>query len=236
MTLNLYKQKIKHLLLINQDQQSELRKDVEITLKQLEDEHRIKERALKTDTRSLHVMLKEQELSQEDYTFALKAENDKRQTELRQEFERKANDLKKKYDLKMLKVRSEMENHRKQLIKALEEKKDEKIKKLTSEHTKKYSDIKAYYTEITATNLDLIKTLRNEITALHKKEDEDKRLLNQIERERKELTEPYKQLEIDIKRYQEDIKKQDAIINEKKKIKADIDILEEKFRDLEYQY
>ncbi len=37
MTLNLYKQKIKHLLLINQDQQSELRKDVEITLKQLED-------------------------------------------------------------------------------------------------------------------------------------------------------------------------------------------------------
>jgi growth arrest-specific protein 8 len=101
-----------------------LRKDVEITLKQLEDEHRIKERALKTDIRSLHVMLKEQELSQEDYTFALKAENDKRQTELRQEFERKANDLKKKYDLKMLKVRSEMENHRKQLIKALEEKKD----------------------------------------------------------------------------------------------------------------
>lgn len=84
MTLNLYKQKIKHILLINQDQQSELRKDVEVTLKQLEDEHRIKERALKTDIRALSVSLKEQELSQENYTFALKAENDKRQTELRQ--------------------------------------------------------------------------------------------------------------------------------------------------------
>lgn len=87
MTLNLYKQKyhlwhsrIKHILLINQDQQSEIRKDVEVTLKQLEDEHRIKERALKTDIRALHVSLKEQELSQENYTFALKAENDKRQT------------------------------------------------------------------------------------------------------------------------------------------------------------
>lgn len=34
--------RIKHVLLINQDQQSELRKDVEVTLKQLEDEHRIK--------------------------------------------------------------------------------------------------------------------------------------------------------------------------------------------------
>lgn len=40
---------------------------------------------------------------------------------------------------------------------------------LTSEHLKKYSDIKAYYTEITATNLDLIKQLRNEISQLHKK-------------------------------------------------------------------
>ena len=64
-------------------------------------------------------MLKEQEVSQENYTFALKAENDKRQTELRQEYERKATDLKKKYDLKMQKVRSEMENYRKQVIKKL---------------------------------------------------------------------------------------------------------------------
>ena len=133
-------------MLINQDQQSELRKDVEVTLKQLEDQHRIKERALKTDIRALHVGLKEQELSQENYIFALQAENDKKQTELRQEFERQANDLKRRYDLKMQKVRSEMENYRKNLIKQLEDKKDDKIKKLTTEHTKKYSDIKAYYT------------------------------------------------------------------------------------------
>ena len=65
---------------------------------------------------------------------------------------------------------------------------------MTTEHTKKYSDIKAYYTEITATNLDLIRQLRNEISGLHKREDENKRLLNQIERERKELIEPLKQL------------------------------------------
>lgn len=50
-----------------------MRKDVEITLKQLEEEHRIKERELKTDVRALHVNLKEQELSNEDYKFALKA-------------------------------------------------------------------------------------------------------------------------------------------------------------------
>lgn len=116
-----------------------------------------------------------------------------------------------------------MEQYRKNLIKHLEEKKDEKIKKLTTEHTKKYSDIKAYYTEITATNLDLIKQLRNEISGLHKKEEENKRLLNQIERERKELMEPLKLLEVEIKKLQEDLRTQENIINDKDRIKANID-------------
>lgn len=95
-------------MLIRHDQQSQLQKDVQITLKQLEDQHRIRERALKTDIRSLEVSLKEQETSQNDYIFALKSENDKKVTEQRQQFQRKMTDLKKKYDLKMLKVRNEM--------------------------------------------------------------------------------------------------------------------------------
>lgn len=40
-----------------------MKRDVEITLKQLEDEHRIKSRELKTDIRSLKVVKKEQEIS-----------------------------------------------------------------------------------------------------------------------------------------------------------------------------
>jgi DNA-binding ferritin-like protein (Dps family) len=84
-------------------------------------------------------------------------------------------------------VRREMEEFRMQTIKNLEEKKDEKIKKLTTEHNKKYSDIKTYYTEITATNLDLMKQLRHEIKQLRDAEKADKSLLQQIEREKKDL-------------------------------------------------
>ena len=125
-----------------------------------------------------------------------------------------------------------MQNYRKNLIKQLQDKKDEKIKRLTTEHTKKYSDIKAYYTEITATNLDLIKQLKNEIKALHQKEDENKRLLSQIERERRELVEPYEQLKLEIKKYREDLLEQENIIKEKQKIKRDIDKEEKRFREL----
>jgi hypothetical protein len=57
----------------------------------------------------------------------------------------------------MAKLRQEMETYRKKVIADLEARKDQKIKQLTKEHSQKYSDIKTYYTEITATNLDLIK-------------------------------------------------------------------------------
>jgi DNA-binding ferritin-like protein (Dps family) len=49
------------------------------------------------------------------------------------------------------------------MIKALEEKKDQRISALTKEHSKKYTEIKNYYSDITATNLDLIKSLKGEI-------------------------------------------------------------------------
>lgn len=73
---------------------------------------------------------------------------------------------------------------------------------MRDEHAKKYSDIKTYYTEITATNLDLIKQLRHEITQLQVDEDADKKLLARIEKEKKELIEPTKALEIEIKKLQ----------------------------------
>jgi len=139
---------------------------VEITLKQGEDEHRIKERELKTDIHSLKTQNKEQELSHNDYVFALNTDFSKKQTNLRLEYERMFNDTKKKYDLKLQKIRSEMEEARAALIKQAEEQKDAKIAQLTKEHGKKYTEIKNYYADITATNLALIKQLKNEINDL----------------------------------------------------------------------
>lgn len=127
-------------------------------MKQLEDEHRTKERELKTDNRALKVQLKEQEVGHYDYEFALKSDHDKKMTNLRQEYERNMNEIKKKYDLKMSDVRKDMEDERAQKIKQIEKKKNDRIEELTNHHLGKYTSIKTYYADITATNLDLIKT------------------------------------------------------------------------------
>jgi hypothetical protein len=72
------------LLFQNLDQLTELKKEAEITLKNVEDDHRINERELKQDRRSLKVSLKEQEIRQQDYLRALRKENNKKATAIRQ--------------------------------------------------------------------------------------------------------------------------------------------------------
>jgi chromosome segregation ATPase len=236
MTLNLFKQKVKHLLFQNQDNQTALKKDVEVTLKQLEDEHRIGERELKFDNRALNMQVKEQEVNQNEYMFALKTEYDRNMTQLRQDYERVYNDVKAKYHLKMQKLRAEMEETRARMIKQIEDKKDLAIKNLTQSHAEKYSNIKNYYSDITATNLDLIKQLKSKINELQKEEDSDRKLLAQIEAEAKNLNDPLNALNAEILRLTEEMKEYEKLKKEKDRVKDEIEQAELEFRRNEFEY
>jgi len=167
---------------------------------------------------------------------ALDMENVKVQNMLRQEYERVFSEVKAKYHLKMQKLRQEMEEQRIAEIKKIEEKKENAIKALTDHHKEKYSNIKSYYSDITATNLDLIKGFKTKIHELQGAEDTDRQTLQKIENEKRSLEEPMKQ-------YEEDIKNLKLLVAEKKKIEAEKEILkakiqerEQRFRKLEYEY
>jgi len=238
------------LLFENQDNQTNLKKDVEVTLKQREDEHRYKERELKFDNRTAKVQVKEQEMNHVEYTFALTSDFNRKQTELRQgifcalfctkifpqDFERRAKDVKDKYDLKMKKLRAEMEEARAHKIRQIEERKDAAIKDLTNKHNKKYQDIKSYYADITATNLDLIKQLKGQITDLEKQDEHDKKVLAQIEGEQKKLQDAMKALNDEIKALAEEQKEYEKLQEEKERVKAEIENAEMRFRKLEFEY
>lgn len=60
-------------------------------------------------------------------------------------------------------LRQDMEKRRKQEIQRIESKKNDAIRALTQKHEKKYSDIKEYYSEITSTNLDIIRQLKDDL-------------------------------------------------------------------------
>lgn len=144
--------------------------------------------------------------------------------------------MKKKYDLKMSDLRRDMEEERAQKIKQIEKKKNEKIDKLTVNHLKKYQEIKTYYADITAQNLDLIKTLKNTINDLRRHEEQDKKLLQQIEKEFKNLNDPLRALNEEIKMLKEMKIENENIVKQKAEIKKAIESAEIFFRKLEYEY
>ena len=188
--IKVYKQKVKHLLYEHQNSITQLKTDLEMATKLLQDEHRVRERELKEDKRSLKMELKELELSHEDFVRNLKESHDKQITHLRGEFEQQAKELQSKYDKKMKNLREELEGRRKLEIHEVEERKNYHINELMKKHEKAFGEIKNYYNDITHNNLDLIKSLKEEVAEMKKKEAANEKLMFEIAQENKRLSEP----------------------------------------------
>lgn len=190
---------MKHLLFQNLDQLTDLKKEAEITLKNAEDDHRIEQREFKQDVRALKVQKKEQEVRHMEYLNSLTKDYNKRATQMRSEFERLANEISLKFKHKMLLLREEMERKRKMMILQIETKKNAAIKELTSKHAKKYADIKNYYQEITNTNLDIIKQLKDELSDAKKEDTTKQKQKMDQEEANKQIVEPLQKASEELK-------------------------------------
>jgi len=98
--LQVYKQKVKHLLYEHQNNITTLKADGELALKLQQDEFHVNEGSLGKDKRNLKQELKEQELANQDTIRALKLDHSKEITKLRQEFELQAKELQQKYEVR----------------------------------------------------------------------------------------------------------------------------------------
>merc|ERR1711977_770778 len=181
-----------------------------MALKLQEDHHRITEAEIKKDKRSLKVEMKEAEVAQDDFIRMLKLEQDQNILELRQEFDRKARDMQQKYELRMKTIRDEMEKQRRLQILKIEEAKNAAIQKAMAKNQKDFQEIKVYYGDITTSNLDLIKRLKEEHHEIKKRESADAKHMFDLEQKNKQLKEPLKrahadveQLELQLQAYEE---------------------------------
>lgn len=188
--IKVYKQKVKHLLYEHQNNITTLKADGELALKLQQDEFRKREGDLGKDKRSLKTELKEQELAHQDIIRQLKLEHAKEITKLRQEFELQAKELQQKYEKKMKMLRDDLELRRKQEIHEIEERKNTHINELMKKHERAFAEIKNYYNDITHNNLDLIKTLKEDVAEMKKREAQNEKLMYEIAQENKRLSEP----------------------------------------------
>ena len=234
--IKVYKQRVKHLLFEHQNETTQLKTESETTLKLLEDEHRVGIAELKKDRRSLMIDLKELELAHEDYLKSLKQDQDRNITNLRQEFERKAKELQLTYDKKMKEARGKLEKQRKGQITSIEQQKDAHIKELMKKHEQAFAEIKNYYTDITHNNLDLIKSLKEEVAQMKKEELADEKMMLEISNENKHMSEPLKKALNDVEKLRAELNDYQRDKKHLKEVKAEILIFEAKLKRLGWEH
>jgi hypothetical protein len=180
--------------------------------------------------------LKEIELSHQDYLKSLKQEQDRRITVLRQEFERHAKELQQKYERKRKAFRDDLEARRKQDTQKIEERKNLHIAQLMTAHEKAFGEIKNYYNDITHNNLDLIKSLKEEVSEMKKKEAQDEKLMFEISQENKRMSEPLKRALLDVEKLRKNIRVYQEEKVELRTAKAQLLVLEQEYATLSWEF
>mmetsp|Transcript_25394 Transcript_25394/g.65624 ORF Transcript_25394/g.65624 Transcript_25394/m.65624 type:complete len:475 (+) Transcript_25394:23-1447(+) len=234
--IKVYKQKVKHLLYEHQNSVATLKSEGELALKLQQDEHSAREADLKKDKRSLKLELKELELSHEDVIRELKQEHDKNTTKLRQEYERNVKELQQKYEKKMKLLRDELELRRKVEILEIQERKNAHINELMRKHEKAFGEIKNYYNDITHNNLDLIRSLKEEVAEMNKKLATNEKLMFEIAQENKKLSEPLTRALKEVEKLRHELANYQKDKMSLQNAKSRLHVLETQLRDLTWEH
>lgn len=234
--LKVYKQKVKHLLYEHQNNVSSLKADGEKALKEQEDEFKSREGELNKDKRTLKLELREAELAHRDNVEQLKADQQKTIDKLQEQANEKYEELRNTYEKKMKNLREDLELRRKQEVNELTERKNKHINELMRKHEKAFAEIKNYYNDITHNNLDLIKTLKEDIAEMKKKEASNEKLMYEIAQENKRLHEPLDKATKDVESLTKQLANYEKDKQSLKQTKARLRDTEKALKNLEWEH
>ncbi|KAG5192937.1 component of dynein regulatory complex [Tribonema minus] len=233
--VKIYKQRVKHLLYEHQDGVTHGKTDVEVALRLAQEDHASAELELKADRAALSAQLKEMELSHQQCLVSLKHGLDRNVTDLRAEFERKASEVHKNFERRMKVVRERLEARRKGETAAIEERKNAHIERLMKAHERAFADIKAYYNDITHNNLDLIKSLKEEVAEMRRREQADERQMFAVAQENRRMSEPLRRARGDVDRLRLELERYAAEREDLRQAKAHLLVCESRLTALRWE-
>jgi chromosome segregation ATPase len=169
--------------------------------------------------------------------------NEKLFESLKSEFEDKTKKLITKYETRLTKLKEELELKLKVEIHELGERKNLHINELINNHEKAFSELKKYYNDITAENLNLIKSQKQEIARINANLNTNTKLINNMKSQNAALKGPLEektkirnQLKDDLKQFEKNqmslsnLKSKLIVLKEKiAKLKTDSDDLNQKY-------
>merc|ERR1712039_380575 len=109
---------------------------------------------------------------------------------LRETFEHNHKQLEAQYEEQVNELKVDLELRRKVEIHEIEERKNQHINELMFNHQEAFDEIKAYYNDITFDNLQLIKSLKDDISEMKEREKKNQKKMQFLAQENKDLSEP----------------------------------------------
>lgn len=129
--------------------------------------------------------LKEQQLENEDDVKMMRQGFAKNLAKLRETFEENHRNLQKQYEDQVEQLKVDLELRRKVEIHEIEERKNQHINELLDNHQEAFDEIKAYFNDITHDNLQLIKSLKDEIHEMKEREKKNEQRMANLVQENK---------------------------------------------------
>lgn len=231
--MKVYKQKVRHLLYEHKVQVQQLKESGEKALAEATDEHKEKIGDMKKDKRGLNQDLKDLIMEHEDQINTIRQSHERLLNIRKAEAEKNMRDMTAKYEKKIRILRDELELRRKTEIHDIEERKNEHIKELVAKHEAAFAEIKEYYNDITSKNLDLIKSLKEEVANMKKNEQYNEKLMFEIAQENKRLNEPLQKANKEVETLRHELSNYEKDKMSLKNTRSRLLVLEDQFKKLE---
>jgi len=188
--VRVFQQKLKHLQYEHKNnlrRSSSEGKTAEIEEKKA---HEKRVEKLNEEKRVLQTEITEVERKNEDDVEQIQETQKKNLSKLEETFDENLETLREKYEDSLEDLRMELELRRKVEMHEVEERKNSHINDLIKNHEKAFEQIKTYYNDITRDNLNLIKTLKDEIASMKSNTTANQKIMYDIAQENKKLSQP----------------------------------------------
>lgn len=241
--LRVYQQKVKHLEYEHRNNIKSIISEGTNLLEGEQSTHEERERELLRVKEQLKFEQMELELVNANKVAEVRQQHEKQLAKLRQQFEDGMTELTSRCEARLKQLEADLELRRKVEIHEVEERKNQHINDLIKNHKKAFSQMKAYYNEITGSNLKLIKSLQNQVEELKDRATQNKKLLYEYILENQKLSEPLSKVSAEIAELQtllkERTKDQMALRNANSRLAAitkSSSSVRQKLKQLEEEY
>merc|ERR1711939_1133754 len=213
-----------------------LEEDARARLDEEDTKHTEDEDELRASKLDLKRQLKELQYHNEDTIKDLNKKHHAKFAKMEETFAKEEEEIEREYDRKLEALRDELELRRKVELHELEERKSLHTNTLIENHQQAFAEIKNYYNAITQDNLSLIKSLKEEVVDMKKKDADNEKVMLKISQENKNLVEPLHNALNKVEDHRQQLKNYEKDKNSLKQGKARLTQLQHQLRQREKDY